>query len=105
MDWLTHYSQMRQHGGSIDKLLAHLLRCCHYLCAQFDITVTAEHIQGKVNSAADVVPLFHLSVPQADQQPSIAPHNWIMNSTPDWLSPCWRNKLQHHEIAANTQKL
>ncbi len=30
-----------------DKLVAHLLRCCHYLGAQFDVTVTAEHIQGK----------------------------------------------------------
>ncbi len=86
-----------------DKLLAHLLRCCHYLCAQFDITVTAQHIQGKLNTAADAlsrnkVQLFHLSVPQADEQPSLAPQSlqeWVMNSTPDWLSPCWRHKLQN----------
>ncbi len=38
-----------------DKLLAHLLRCCHYLGAQFDFMVTAEHIQGKLNTAADAL--------------------------------------------------
>ena len=86
-----------------DKLLAQLLRCLHYLCARHDIAVVAEHIQGKLNTAADALsrnnlPLFLSSIPQADPSPTtVSQHlkEWVMNSTPNWLSPSWRSKLKN----------
>ena len=59
-----------------DSLLAHLLRCCHFVCAIYDITDSVEHIEGRLNVAADALSrnnldLFFLSAPQADPHPSV----------------------------------
>ena len=42
-------------GSSSDKTVMHLIRCLWFFTAVFDIRITATHIAGKTNNAADVL--------------------------------------------------
>ena len=42
-------------GSAKDPLLMHLLRCLHFFLAHFDISLTASHIAGVHNTAADAL--------------------------------------------------
>ena len=42
-------------GSAKDPLLMHLLRCLHFFLAHFDISLTASHIAGVYNTAADAL--------------------------------------------------
>ena len=83
----------------------HLLRCLFFICAQFNITFTAEHIAGITNEAADALsrnnlPVFFLKVPSARQTPSAIPPaptsllEILVNQSPNWLSAEWSSALQ-----------
>ena len=71
----------------------HLFRCL-FICARFNITLTAEHIAGITNEEADALsrnnlPAFFLKVPFAHQTPSVIPPallEILVNQSPNWLS-------------------
>ena len=82
-----------------DQTLAHLLRCLSFYMAYSDFTLSAVHIAGAKNTAADALSRndltsFFRSLPQADPSPSLVPLE-ILDLTileqPDWTSPRWRN--------------
>ena len=85
-----------------DPLMAHLLRCLQFISAKYDLYISAEHIQGSLNSAADALSrnnldAFFSSLPQAQAQPRSIPAelwDWAMSMTPNWLSLDWRDKLK-----------
>ena len=85
-------------GSAKDPLLMHLLRCLHFFLAHFDISLTASHIAGVHNTAADALsrnnlPRFFQCLPQANQCPVPVPSslmNMLLHHRPDWLSESWR---------------
>ena len=59
-------------GYSRDPEVMHLMRCLHFITAQFNFRVTAEHIQGTLNTAADALSrnslhTFKVLMPHANQ--------------------------------------
>lgn len=76
-------------------LLMHLLRCFSFYCAYFRFHVSATHIPGILNTAADALSrnnlsLFSSVVPQARQY-AIPPalFELLIATTPDWGSADW----------------
>ncbi len=86
---------------SKDANVMHLLRCLHFLCAMFDIRISATHIPGVENVLADALSRNHLdqffsSSPKASKHPTkVSRQLWelVMVDQPDWLSDNWRSKL------------
>ena len=81
-------------GYSKDPSVMHLLRCLWFFVAFFDIHVSAEHIAGVANCAADmlsrnIVTNFFLLQSQASCLPTPQPTpllNIITPNRPDWTS-------------------
>ena len=75
-------------GYCRDPGMAHILRCLFYLEARFDILLTATHVAGVENKAAD-------TIPQAPRAPCRIPpclvarllnqENWTCDTWRDWL--------------------
>ena len=86
---------------SRDNTIMHLLRCLHFLCAKHDIRISATHIPGVDNIAADSLSrdnldTFFASSPQAKTQATKIPpglYELVIQNQPDWQSPDWRQKL------------
>ena len=84
-------------GCARETNLMHLLRCIFFVAAQFELTLTAAHIPGKDNTAADAIsrnnlPLFHSQVPLAAREPSPIPAalvELLIHQQPDWMSTTW----------------
>ena len=76
-------------------MLMHLLRCLFFYCAQFSFHLSAEHVPGVLNTAADALsrnnlPLFLSLVPQTSQVAlPQALRELLLTSRPDWGSQDW----------------
>ena len=83
-----------------DKLLMHMLRSIHFLCARHNIRVSAQHVPRVVNTQADAlsrnnVKGFLLSLPKADPGPTPVPEDLlglVVGAQPDWTCYNWRVK-------------
>ena len=81
-----------------DPLLVHLLRCLFFFEAHFRFEHRAQHISGKLNTAADALSRDRLTeffsiFPQANQQPSVLPSSLVdllLDGSLSWTSPRWR---------------
>ena len=84
-------------GYSRDPEVMHFMRCLHFITAQYDIRMVAEHIQGTLNTAADALSrnslcAFQGIIPEADPNPTLIPVmlvDTLMVTKPDWLSTNW----------------
>lgn len=88
-------------GYCKDPALAHMLRCLFFLEAKFDVLLTARHIPGVENRAADSLsrdnlPLFFSILPQAHQDPDLVPEGLVPHLTihAPWTSSDWRAWLE-----------
>ena len=90
-------------GYCKDPSMAHMLRCLFFIEAHFDLTLTATHIPGVENRAADCISRNNLDEffslnPQAQLQPTAVPPGlvkqlvlpkedkpWTCNDWRDWL--------------------
>ena len=87
-------------GSAKDTMVMHLLRCLWFLIATFDIQITATHLPGVCNSAADMLSRnqrveFLTAYPQASRTPTPIPSPLTCLLSPqmlDWTSPAF---LQH----------
>ena len=76
---------------------AHLLRCLAFLSAKFQCQISASHIPGTHNNAADALsrnqlPLFLSIIPQADEHPTHIPQELLqllLIDRPGWTSQRW----------------
>ena len=88
--------------SSKERTILHLLRCLHFICAGYDITLKADHIVGVHNLAADalsrnLMQVFRSAVPAANPQPTPVPQAlWqlLVTEELDWRSPGWRQLLK-----------
>ena len=79
-------------------LVMHLLRNLWFFTAHYDTALTATHILGVTNTAADQLSrnqlsLFHLTNPRASMLPTPIPTSLqkiISPRGPDWTSPKFR---------------
>ena len=79
----------------------HLLRCLHFFCAIFDISIRAQHVSGVNNILADAVSRDHLQVlferaPWLNPVSTPVPNALLLllvHTRPDWLSDTWRQLL------------
>lgn len=82
-----------------DPLLSHMLRCLFFVSAKFQFDLSAQHIPGTVNTAADALsrnnlPLFFSQIPRAASTPAFLPLPLVMGlsqSHPNWNSKEWIN--------------
>ena len=89
--------QILNHGYSRDANVMHLMRCLHFIAARFNFRVSAEHIPGSLNTAADALSrnslhIFQELVPTANQSPTSIPDiltDILMHTKPNWLSTDW----------------
>ena len=84
-------------GYCKDPTLAHMLRCLFFLEAKFDVLLTASHVPGVENGAADSISrnnlhLFFNLLPQAHREPDPVPMGLIQRLIIDspWTSNDWR---------------
>ena len=88
--------------SSTNLVAMHLLRCLFFICAKFNITLSAEHVAGSNNTAADALsrnnlPLFFQEVPSAYRAPSTITSALIevlIHRRPNWLSADWSRVFQ-----------
>ena len=86
-------------GRSRDQLAMHLMRCLSFFLAHFNLFTVAEHIQGRLNVAADSLSRNNLSrfrsqVRSANISPVMVPEELreaLISQRPDWTSPLWRD--------------
>lgn len=84
-------------GTSRDPALAHLCRCLFFISAKWSFEVTASHVAGKTNVAADALsrddlPRFFAATPRAVREPSIIPRSlqdWLLDKDASWTSAPW----------------
>ena len=82
---------------STHPLAMHLLRCLYFICAKFSITLSAQHLAGYKNKAADAlsrgnVKSFFQEVPYASTSPSPVSSDLVgvlVSRRPNWLSSEW----------------
>ena len=73
----------------------HMLRCLVFYVAYYSLQITAEHVPGILNTAADTIShnnlsLFHSLIPQSQQVPLMQTvMDLVVNSRPDWSSQAW----------------
>ena len=80
----------------------HLLRCLFFICAQYNIALSAEHIADDTNEAADALSrnnflAFFLKVPYTCRALSAIPLALIkilIDQSPNWLSAMWSSSFQ-----------
>ena len=84
-------------GYCRDLTLAHMLRCLFFLEAQFDASLSAVHVPGVENGAADSIsrnnlPVFFDLLPQAHRRPCKVPDNLVSHVIRDrpWTSGDWK---------------
>ena len=85
-------------GSAKPKLVMHLLRCLWFFTAYYDIALTASHILGAVNTAADQLSRdytsqFFITCPRASRLPTPIPRPLVLvlsPTGPDWTSPKFR---------------
>jgi hypothetical protein len=83
-------------------LATHLLRCLFFICARYAVSLSAEHLPGCLNGAADAlsrgnIPGFQEAVPYAEASLYSIPsdlldvliHRWL-----NWLSAEWSEVFQ-----------
>ncbi|XP_064397558.1 uncharacterized protein LOC135344321 [Halichondria panicea] len=88
-------------GTSKDKLAMHLVRCLAFFKAEFGFTIVAEHLPGRLNTAADALSRDKLShfCPKAPQTPVAIPQELfqaLIATQLDWTSVSW--KRMFHSI-------
>ena len=78
-----------------------MLRCLFFLEARFDILLTATHVAGVDNKAADAISRNKLDVffnlfPQASQAPSRIPPGLVAHlvNQENWTCDTWRDWLE-----------
>ena len=88
-------------GYCKDPTLAHILRCLFFLEAKFDLSLSAVHVPGIENGAADSISrnklhVFFDLVPQAHQEPCSVPRELIHRLVIDtpWTSSIWKAWLE-----------
>ena len=89
-------------GTTKDTLVMHLLRCLWFFTALFDIDITATHIAGTENKAADMLSRNNISGffsahPEASQYTTPVPVSLLSLITPqqlDWTSLTFLHQLQ-----------
>lgn len=88
-------------GYCKDPTLAHMLRCLFFLEAKFDLSLSAVHVPGIENGAADSISrnklhVFFDLVPQAHQEPCSVPRELIHRLVIDtpWTSSIWKAWLE-----------
>ena len=89
-------------GSSKDDMVMHLLRCLWFFTAIFNIRITATHIPGVTNTAADMLSRnqasnFLTANPQASPIPTPLPPPLLLILSPsklDWTSPCFVEKFK-----------
>ena len=88
---------------SKDPSIMHLVRALHFFLAHWDIRLWADHVPGKVNTAADalsrnMMQVFHKQLPSAFQEGTPLPQvllDLLVLQRPDWTSTSWRDKFKH----------
>ena len=96
-------------GSSRDHTLAHLLRCLFFYSAAWQFTVSAQHIPGVQNTAADALSrdkasALPLLVPQASPNPSPIPptlQELLLADNACWTSPHWRRTFKSFMLRAS----
>ena len=90
-------------GYCKDPTLAHMLRCLFFLEAKFDLSLSAVHVPGFENGAADSISrnklqchVFFDLVPQAHREPRSVPRELIHRLVIDtpWTSSIWKAWLE-----------
>ena len=87
---------------SKNPMVMYLLRCLFFICARFNITLSAERVAGIRNEAADALSRNNLSaffqeIPSAYSTPSVIPPALIevlIDQRPNWLSTEWSSAFQ-----------
>lgn len=81
--------------------MAHMLRCLFFLEAKFSLTLTAVHVPGVDNGAADAISrdkmdVFFRLVPQAQRVPCLVPKDLVGRLVVEeqWTSDVWRRWLE-----------
>ena len=84
-------------GYCRDPAMAHMLRCLFFLEARFQLTLTAAHVPGVDNGAADAISrnrleLFFDLIPQAQRSACPVPEElvWRLVTQDQWTSVNWR---------------
>lgn len=81
--------------------LCHLLRCLYFISVYYNFRITAEHIPGAENLAADALSRGNLSsfrslfpqVLETEVSPELL--DIILVQTPDWNCPRWMQRFKH----------
>lgn len=88
-------------GYCRDPSMAHMLRCLFFLEAKFDITLTASHVAGVENGAADAISrnkldAFFALLPQAQQMACRVPKGLVgrLLGQQNWTSDIWKGWLE-----------
>ena len=84
-------------GYSRDAEVMHPMRCVHFLAARYEFRLSAKHLKGSLNEAADALSrnlfsTFQELHPSADEEPTPIPPillDILIGSKPDWLSTTW----------------
>ena len=87
-------------GASQDQLLVHLLRCLSFYAAYYRFRITATHVPGVLNTAADAISrnnisLFLSLIPQGRQ--ILLPRavlDLLINHRPNWGSQAWTHSFR-----------
>lgn len=85
-------------GAARDPTLSHLLRTLAVTTAVLNVYVSASHVPGVKNAAADALshnhlPLFFSLVPQTSLVPAIIPpelRSLVLDCELQWTSPSWK---------------
>ena len=85
-------------GSAKDLELAHILRCIFFYAAHYGFSLSASHVPGQHNRAADAqsrdsVDVFLSILPQAQPTPDPIPSEVVQMaamSNLDWTAPSWK---------------
>lgn len=86
-------------GSSREERVMHLMRSLFFILAHYNMQITAQHIPGVENGAADALSrndagLFLTQVPSAHREPSAIPSEllqMLVHNRQDWMSQNWTN--------------
>ena len=89
-------------GTSKDKLAMHLMRCLAFFRAEFNLSLEAEHLPGRLNTAADALSRNNLThflqvCPNAPRSPMLVPQELVqalIKTQPDWTSVTWKRTFR-----------